>query len=313
MIIPIPEILHNENHYQFKASYENALEYQLKKVVFLTQQVEAGLDNQEKDSRFYVADQTFVYTLDTLINNLSTLTEYYYAWILFSHIGTITHEKARYSPIQRGSQVDAAIDKIFAKHDIGRLERSSIASDDYREQCRRAFLSAYDFLFVGKFHELFTLNNYLKHNMISSHYAPKAILGDRQISVPYVYIRKPDDLLLNTSVLKLLFSIELNEDGKTQHDTENYFIEIINRTSRQLGQLGGLKVFNINGIDYLQGEAMVGMSIESMVELSHDLLRNIMRVFSASSQGNMTREQLLGHLSEQICLRAPRTLNQLTH
>lgn len=311
MLIPVTEILNNDTHYKFKASYECALEYQLEKVLYITKEVEKGLDQQANDPRWYFADKKFSYNLEGLIHNLSILTEYYHGWVLFSHIGTTVHEKTKYLPLKKDAKLNAEIDKIFKSASIGLLKIAQNDQGAFYESCKKAFLRAYDFLFVGKFYEIYVLNNYLKHNMVAMGYAPKATVFNRQISIPYIYIDKPNDRLLNSSVFKCLLDHELDNDGKIINAASDYFVNIINSTVRPVCSMGGYKVYNINGIDYLKGGLSVGLSMESIVEMAHELVSNIVEVFLESSKGNESRERQLRHLVNEITKRPPQTLNKL--
>ncbi|GFM85472.1 hypothetical protein PSCICO_08710 [Pseudomonas cichorii] len=313
MLIPISEILSNDDHYAFKASCENALEYQLKKVLHLTKKVEKGLDDQANGPYFYVTDEKFSYNLDALIHNLSILTEYYHGWVVFSYIGTNSQGKTKYIPLKKDEKLSAEIDKIFKLNSIGVLNSPKKYRGDFYEDCKKAFLKAYDFLFIGKFYEIYVLNNYLKHNTVAMSYAPKAMLGNREISIPYVYIGKPNDRLLNTSVFKSLIDHEFDEYGKMSSIKDDYFVSIINATARPVCSLGGYKVYNINGLDYLKGGLSVGLSMESIVEVAHELVSNIARIFIESSSTNPGRGIKLNRLVAEITARPPKTLAKLVN
>lgn len=310
MIIPIAEIQHNDVHYEFKASYENALEYQLEKVVHLTKEVEEGLDRQEGSDYWYFADKKFSYCLEALIHNLSILTEYYHGWVVFSHIGTIAHGKTKYKPLRNDDNLNVEIEKLFKSTSIGVLKIARRDEAAYYESCKKAFLHAYDFLFMGRFHELYVLNNYLKHNMIAAAYAPKAVVSGSPISIPYLYINTPNDRLLNASVFKCLLDHEVDNDGKVIALVDNYFVNVVNTTVRVVCNVGGFKVYNINGLDYLKGSASVGLSMESIVEMAHDLVFNVVKVFLSSSKGNVTRETQMSYLVGELSKRSPKTLSK---
>ncbi len=311
MLIPISEILNNDDHYKFKASCESSLEYQLKKVLHLTKEVEKGLDDQASSPYWYVTDEKFSYNLDALIHNISILTEYYHGWVVFSYIGTIYHGKTKYQPLRRDEKLNAKIDEIFKSNSIGVLSSPQKYRGDFYEDCKKAFLKAYDFLFVGRFYEIYVLNNYLKHNAVAMSYAPKAIVGNREISIPYVYIGKPNDCLLNPSVFKSLIDHHLDEYGKVVDAKDDYFVGIINATARPVCNVGGYKVYSINGLDYLKGGSSVGLSMESIVQMAHELVSNIAKVFIDSSKSNPGRGVALNRLVDEITTRPPKTLTKL--
>jgi len=311
MLIPISEIINNDDHYKFKASSESALEYQLKKVLHLTKEVESGLDDQAIGPYWYITDEKFSYNLDTLIHNLSILTEYYHGWIVFSHIGTSFHKKTKYLPLKKDEKLNIEIDKIFKSNFIGVLSAPQKYRGDFYEDCKKEFLKIYDFLFVGKFYEAYVLNNYLKHNTVAMSYAPKVIVTNREISIPYIYIEQPNDRILNASVFKSLMDHGLDEYGKVANAEDDYFVNIINTTARPVCSVGGYRVYNINGLDYLKGGSSVGLSIESIVEMAHELVSNIAKVFIDSSEGYPDRVRKLNRLVEDITIRQPKTLTNL--
>lgn len=311
MLIPIYEILNNDDHYAFKASCEGALEYQLKKVVHLTKEVEKGLDDQASGPYWYVTDDKFSYGLDALIHNLSILTEYYHGWVLFSYIGTISHGKAKYQALKKDEKLSGEIDKVFKLNSIGVLNSPQKYRGDFYDDCKKAFLKAYDFLLVGRFYEIYVLNNYLKHNTIAMSYAPKVIVGGHEVSMPYVYIGKPNDCLLNPSVFKSLIDHELDDRGKVTGVKDDYYVNIINDTVRPLCEFGSYKVYGINGLDYLKSSSHVGLSMESIVQMAHELVSNIVKIFIEDSVGNSARELYLSRLLDEITIRSPKTLSKL--
>ncbi|MGG2399883.1 hypothetical protein ACJRW5_23355 [Pseudomonas sp. SH1-B] len=311
MLIPISEILNNDDHYAFKASCESALGYQLRKVVHITKEVEKGLDDQASGPYWYVTDDKLSYSLDALIHNLSILTEYYHGWVLFSYIGSISHGKAKYQALKKDEKLGSEIDKIFKLNSIGILSSPQKYRGDFYEDCKKAFLKAYDFLLVGKFYEIYVLNNYLKHNTAAMSYAPKVIVDGHEVSIPYIYIGKPNDCLLNPSVFKSLIDHELDGHGKIAGVKDDYFVNIINDTARPLCEFGGYKVYAINGLDYQKSSSHVGLSIESIVQMAHELVSNIVKIFIEDSVGDLARKLHLSQLLDEIAIRSPKTLSKL--
>ncbi|MEW5624435.1 hypothetical protein ABGT18_24430 [Pseudomonas putida] len=311
MLIPPLELKDSYDHHMLRASCENSLDYQLRKVLHITKEVEKGLDAQAKDRYWYVADEMLSYNLDALIHNLSILTEYYHSWVVFCFIGTNSIEKTKYRPLKKDKNLNAEIDKIFKSTSIGVLKSPERYRGDFQGDCKKAFMKAYDFLFIGKFYEVYVLNNYLKHNAAAMKYAPKAIMGNREISVPYIYIGKPNDRLLNSSVFKSLIDCEFDGSGKTPDTKDDYFLDIINATIRPVCSLGGYKVYNINDLDYLKGSSHVGLPVESIVELAHELFSNISKVFIDGSKRDLDRESKLNRMIDEIKTRTPKTLTNL--
>lgn len=310
MLIPVDEIKDNENHYAFKGAYEKALEYQLEKVSLLIKKVGEFLDKQEGNSCRYSDDKEFSYHLDALINSLPTITEYYYGWVIFSHIGTTSHKRVKYALLKNDEGLNERIDEIFEKNSIGALNYVKDYKGDFRADCRQAFLRAFDFFLTGKLDEIYAINNYIKHNTIVMGYFPEVTLKDYPIEmqIPYVYIERPFDCLLNSSVYKHLFDYDLISSGKNAANS-GYYADIVNSTARLVGYAGGLSVYNINSINYLIGRKYIGISIESIVEISQELAKFIVKVFIDSSKENLTRIDKLNALIKTIGARKSRTLN----
>ncbi|MEE1888209.1 hypothetical protein [Pseudomonas carassii] len=311
MLIPALEVMDNYEHHMFRASCENSLDYQLRKVLHITKEVEKCLDEQANGPYWYVTDERFSYNLDALIHNLSILTEYYHNWVVFCFIGTTSLKKTKYRPLKKDKNLNAEIDKIFKSNSIGVLKSPERYRGDFHEDCKKAFMKAYDFLFIGKFYEIYVINNYLKHNSAAMKYAPKAIIGNRAISVPYIYIEKPNDRLLNQSVFKSLIDCTLDGSEKAPIKKDDYFLDVINATIRPVCSLGGYKVYNVNDLDYLKGSSHVGLPVESIVELAHELFANIAKVFIDGSKSDLDRESKLNRLIDEIKIRTPKTLTNL--
>ncbi|MCS4309585.1 hypothetical protein M2404_003962 [Rheinheimera pacifica] len=310
MILPPREILNNDTHYYFKTEANLSLEHQLKKIIFICKKLEVLLDEQEQSPYWYLAKPEDLYLVESLISNYSILIEYYYSWIIFSFIGTVKHSKSTYKPIQRcESEINNAISKIFEEHSIGTLKIRNI--DGYKEICREAFLDAFDFLFVGKFHEIYVINNFLKHNRILGSYAPKAMHNGEKISIPYIYIRKPSSLLLNKSVMKCFFDYKLDSGAKIISESNDYYINLFNESSQKIGMLGGVDIFTVNGIDYIVSEDSVGLPIESMLKVTYDLCSNIIEKKIKVNVGAVTLINSLEHLVKTIREREPKTLGRL--
>ena len=83
------------------------------------------------------------------------------------------------------------------------------------------------FFFIGKNHEVFVLNNYIKHNRMMRGYAPQAILENEKFSFAYLYIDNNCANLLNRSLLRYLSNHNLDEIKNSFDDKyyNNYVIE----------------------------------------------------------------------------------------
>ncbi|WP_312593945.1 hypothetical protein [Comamonas terrigena] len=309
MILPPNEIINDPEHSQIKENSKISLDYQIEKVLYLINEVENGLDKQAQSLYWYIKDKTTLYNVDSLIHNLSILIEYYHAWVVFSYIGTITHKKTSYSALKNDDNLNSAIEKLFKENSIGILKITKDENNEYYEKCKKAFLHAYKFLFVGRFHEIFALNNYLKHNRIAMGYAPKVSFNDAPLTLPYLYIEKPNDRLFNASVTKRLFE----HDCKNEiiNDDNDYYIKIINNTKVFLCSLGAYNIYNINGVEYIKSSTQVGILMESIVEIAHELFKNIVTVVKESAPGATSDNQVLDQFLNELNKRPPKILSEL--
>lgn len=306
MIIPPNEILNDALHYHFKAEADIALDYQINKTVFFCKKLEGLLDKPRKTH--YLSEIESSYYLDSIINNHSTLIEYYYSWIILSLIGTSESEvKTIYRPIKE-EDIDKEIIKIFKVHSIGTLKKTKGNQEEYYEKCRNVFKDAFEFLLVGECHELYVLNNYLKHNRMPFGYAPIIKINDDLISAPFLYIHNESSILLQDSIIKGIFR---SEDKKPENNHQSYFNEVIERNQEYIANIGGIKAIKVKKIEYVQSNSFSGILLESILSTTYDLIRNIIRVQRNYDKGNMTLISKLDKIEKLIMERTPKTLSSL--
>ena len=179
MLIPPIEILEDELHFQFKAEIDIALKYQIDKTIFFCKSLEETLDKVR--NTHYLSEAESSYYLDSIIHNHSMLIEYYYSWIILSLIGTLENSaKIIYRPIRK-EDIESKLKKIFKKHSIGVLRESKNDPKEYYDKCKHVFMDAFQILLISENHELYVLNNYLKHNRMSFGYAPIIRKADQRI------------------------------------------------------------------------------------------------------------------------------------
>lgn len=302
MLIPPNEILDNPFHYHFKAEIDIALLHQIKKLCFFCKKLEAILDKNRLTH--YIAEEESSYYVESIINNHSTLIEYYYSWIIISLIGTISpSEKIIYKPITE-IEKENKIEEIFKKHSIGKLSKTNTDKNQYLDKCKNVFLEAFSFIFIGKNHELYVLNNYLKHNRMTFNYAPKTVYKEKSISVPFLYIHDKSKSLLQESIIKELF----NTDPKTTTGSRNQFREIINEKSQKLHEMGNIKIIKINDIEYVQCSSFSGITIESILKIVYSLINNIFSIQKKYQKGEITLMQKIEKIEMLIKERKPKTL-----
>lgn len=261
MILSYHERNKIENFYAIGANVDLSLEYQLKKMKNLCQKVEIELDKPR--ATYYIASDEFEYNVDFLINGFSTLIEYYHTWVIQKSIGLANpNVKISYKAIKKGD--DKSIDDVLKKYGVGKTEQPELYKFNFYEKCKSKYLSAMDFLFVGKCHEIFVLNNYIKHNHITRGYAPLTILDGKDFSFPYLFIDNMRDDLLNRSLLRYLLNSPLAEvtDNIDDKYYKNYFSD--NRPAHY--KIGNLEIIVVNGLEYVKSSNSIGLSIESILE-----------------------------------------------
>ncbi|EFH2748663.1 TPA: hypothetical protein ACGQGH_004526 [Escherichia coli] len=306
MIIPPNEILNDALHYHFKAEANIALEYQINKTVFFCKKLEELLDKPRETH--YLSEIESSYYLDSIINNHSTLIEYYYAWIILSLIGTSESAvKTIYRPIKE-KDIDEEIVKIFKAHSIGVLKKTNGNHEKYYEKCRNTFKDAFEFLLVGECHELYVLNNYLKHNRMPFGYAPITKVKGELISAPFLYIHNESSILLQNSIIKGIFK---SEHEKPVNNHQRYFNEIIERNQEEIANIGAIKVFKVNKLEYVHSNSFSGILLESILSTAYDLIKNIIRVQRNYDKGNITLMSKLDKIEKMIMEREPKTLSSL--
>ena len=75
--------------------------------------------------------------------------------------------------------------------------------------------------------------------------------------------------------------------------------------------LGGFDIFTVNGIDYIVSEDLVGLPIESILEITYDLCLNIIGKIIKVEGSQVTLINSLERLMEKIREREPKTIFHL--
>lgn len=261
MILCLRERNDIKNTYEIVCNIESSLVYQIKKIRDLCKKVEFELDKPRKT--WYVNSTDFEYNVDFLINSFSVLIEYYHSWVIQQRIGlSEPNIKINYNAIKKGDY--DSVDKVFKKYRVGRTDKPELYDFDLYKECKSKYLSDMSFFFIGKNHEIFVLNNYIKHNQMMKGYAPRAILEKEEFSFAYLYIDDYRGNLLNPSLLRYLLNHTLDEikDSLDDEYYKNYVIESIAESYSLLN----LDVIVINGLEYVKSNDSIGLTIESLLE-----------------------------------------------
>ncbi len=250
-----------ENFYEIGADVDLSLQYQLKKMKNLCEKIEIVLDRPRE--HHFISSDEFEYNVDFLINGFSTLIEYYHTWVIQKSIGLVNpNVKISYKAIKKDDE--KSIDDVLKKYGVGKTEKPNLYDFNFYEKCKSKYLSAMNFLFVGKCHEIFVLNNYIKHNHMMSGYAPRAILDGKDFSIPYIFIDNTRGDLLNWSLLRYLLNLPLAE--VVDNIDDEYYKKYLSDNKAVNYTMKGLKIIVVNGLEYVKSNNSIGLSIESILE-----------------------------------------------
>lgn len=261
MILSLIERALIKNTYDIVCNIELSLTYQIKKIRDLCVKIEFELD-KPRDT-WYINSTDFEHNVDFLINSFSVLIEYYHSWVIQQRIGLSKPDiKINYEAIEKGNY--DSVHKVLKKYGIGKTDRPELYDFDLYEKCKSRYLSDMSFFFIGKNHEVFVLNNYIKHNNMMRGYAPRIKVEDEKFSFAYVYIDDIHTKLLNRSLLKHLSNHNLDEIKDSFHDEyyKNYVIE----NNYNLYPIKGSDIIVINGLEYVKSSNSIGLTIESLLE-----------------------------------------------
>ena len=253
--------LREKDTYEIVYAIESSLKYQIKKTRDLCEKVELELDKPR--NTWYINSTDFEYNVDFLINSFSVLIEYYHSWVIQKRIGLSKPDiKIDYKAIEKGDY--DSVDREIKKYRVGKTDKSELYDFDLYEKCKSRYLSDMSFFFIGKNHEVFVLNNYIKHNRMMRGYAPRAILENEKFSFAYLYIDNNCANLLNRSLLRYLSNHNLDEIKNSFNDKyyNNYVIE----SSDESYSLLNLDIIVINGLEYVKSNDFIGLTIESLLE-----------------------------------------------
>lgn len=250
-----------KNGHEIVCNVELSLKYQIKKIQNLCEKIELELDKER--NTYYINSTDFEHNVDFLINSFSVLIEYYHSWVIQQRIGLSKPDiKIDYKAIKKGDY--DLVDKVLKGYKVGKTDRPELYNFDLYEKCKSRYLSDMSFFFIGKNHEVFVLNNYIKHNNMMRGYAPLIKVEDEKFSFAYVYIDDIHVKLLNRSLLKHLSNHNLDEIKDNFHDEyyKNYVIE----NNYSLYPIKGSDIIVINGLEYVKSSDSIGLTIESLLE-----------------------------------------------
>ncbi|WP_418181366.1 hypothetical protein ACNSOL_11745 (plasmid) [Aliarcobacter lanthieri] len=262
MILSSKERLLIENMDDIVYKAEASLNYQIRKILDLCKKVKFELDKPRKTN--YMNSTDFEYNVDFLINSFSVLIEYYHSWVIQQRIGLFNPDiKIDY----KASNYDF-VDDVLKGYNVGKTDRPELYDFDLYEKCKSRYLSDMSFFFKGKNHEIFVLNNYIKHNNMMRGYAPRVRLENIEFSFAYIYIDKNSSKLLNHSLLKYLLNNNI-DDIKDIYNLayDEYYKNYVKESNKEFYPTNAfLDIIIVNGLEYVKYSNCIGLSIESILE-----------------------------------------------
>ncbi len=304
------------NRYEIVLAIESSLKYQIQKIRDLCKKVEFELDEPRKS--WYINSTDFEHNVDFLINSFSVLIEYYHSWVIQQRIGLSKPDiKIEYKAIEKNN--NDLVDTVLEKYKVGKTDRPELYDFDLYEKCKMRYLSDMSFFFIGKNHEVFVLNNYIKHNSMMRGYAPRIKVEDEEFSFAYVYIDNIHTKLLNRSLLKCLSSHNLN-DIRNLNDikdslNDEYYQNYVTENNCSLHKINGLDIIVINGLEYVKSSNSIGLTIESLLEsiklASIDILNVMIDELDCNAIIGSTDMNNFSTLKNDFKTRTPNTIGNL--
>lgn len=313
MLLPYREISHQMGGAEFRVEVQGSLEYQMKKTLYVCHELELLLDKESESNFHYNTNERVDYFFDFLVGNFSILMEYYYTWVVFCGIGTNKIKKIQFKTLGDKEKLDDRILRVFNEFEIGVIE--SKKDQDYFEKCSAFFKESTSFLFCDSFNEIFVLNNFIKHNRVMMGYAPKFAIvkngSEEMLSFPYVNISSffGSKELFNRSVYKELVSFGLDDNRKIKNpEIDSFYANLFNKEAVFLGEASNkMCFFDFDGMELFVSGLYVGISVESVISLTHNFCKNIVEIMRKSISDNSSALELY-RLVDENTKRKPRTL-----
>lgn len=283
---------------KIKVSIELSLENQLNKLMFFSNKVNDILIKER--STYYIPEKDFRYYLETLINNFSTLIEYFNSYLFYSIMGTVKTDPVKliykYIDLNNIESNEKNMEKIFKKLSIGVINGKE--NQELILQCQNSYFKNSKILFSKKYHELYVLNNFIKHNSMLLDYAPRIKFNNEFISFSYIRIENENNYLLQDSVLLLLSNFPYNEvlDEKKISPKK----PISNNIFYSFFSLGSIKLINKNGIDYNKATGSIGITVESILDVTYSLCLDILKAIKENQHHDITLNTRLSTLESEI-------------
>lgn len=282
-----------------KVDYELSLEYQLKKVMWCAEKLTSQMLNDKHVND--LEDESY-YMVDTLLNNVATLTEYYFSNVIYSLIGTILDKpkKIEFRGFDKNNY-EKRKKKIIDEFKIGKLTQGDdIFRKKYSEICSENIDQYFQFLKDGRYEILYELNNYSKHNSRLRGFFPKAMGNKNHEYIKLHFLRFTEDnlFLLKDAIITNLLKIDYQNQVAGKNS-----VNILDKEFKVVNNLGHITFLSDHTVTYSIGPSCAGITTNSLIYKSYQLCSEITEILLKSNTGEITRLKELEKLKEELVLK----------
>lgn len=271
-----------ERESTLKGGVESDLKYQIKKVLYICEQLGLLLDRQYENKFLYHEDERLIYFLEFLTGDLERLINFYYKWVVFCGLG-FKEDVWNDSKDLLAKSSEEVLNIIFYRAQMS----SSPQEKDFLlyEKSKNFFTNSTKILFSEGVREILAIGRMMKVNRCKVNYLPKIVLQKESgfEYVPLLYLVFNSDLSFSeTSVSQEILSCGLNDDHKIDKSTGNLLVaDIFNEKSEFLGWASSnMRIFDFDGVEFVVSKGHIGMSLESFIRKAYDFCR-VVSVFVA--------------------------------
>ncbi|MDY4377395.1 hypothetical protein SOV92_06000 [Pectobacterium brasiliense] len=278
-----------------KVDYELSLEYQLEKVIWCVEKFSKRLRDDRHPND--LENETY-FLFDTLINNVSTLAEYYFSNVVYSLIGTILDKpkKIEFRGLDNSNYIDKKKD-IFKKFKIGELTKGTdVEKKEYLNRCNECFDRYLEFIISGRYDILHEINNHIKHNVrLRGFWLKPGSSKDDFIKYHFLRFTKDHEFLFKDKIIKSLLSIDYDEASQ-----DNFELIFKNGKYNSVKKHGRFIFFANDDVVYVRGPSGAGLTSNSIVKKSYQLCLEIIKTLISSKTGYITELEKLNYFKEVI-------------
>lgn len=264
-----------ERESTLKGGVESDLKYQIKKVLYICEQLGLLLDRQYENKFFYHEDERLIYFLEFLTGDLERLINFYYKWVVFCGLGFEEHVWNDSKDLLAKSS-EEVFNVIFyrAQMSCSPQEKDLLLY----EKSKSFFTNSAKVLFSEGVREILVIGRMMKNNRCKVNYVPKIVLqkdsGFEYVSLIYLVFNS-DSVFLETSISQEIVSCGLNDDHKINKSTGSLLVaDSFNEKSGFLGWASSnMRFFDFDGVEFVVSKGHVGVSLESFIRKAYDFCR----------------------------------------